>query len=179
MLPWGAPKERSKFPSSVNIDTDIKPGEFVMRTLFAEFTIQVDKKIQAVMAEPLERPLEKSLRKNEDPQFDQLVSSLGSVAEQCLPSILRTLFAWYERQGIEWIVSDYTKSKGDSKGKSDLIGLRSETEFKAEKRDLAIEFIFCMVLIEVLKQLSVHPGHEDLVRYIEDVAFRHFKYRDT
>lgn len=41
VLPWGAPKERARFPSSVNIDTDVKPGEFVMRTLFAEFTIQV------------------------------------------------------------------------------------------------------------------------------------------
>ena len=41
MLPWGAPKERTRFPSTVNIETDIRPGEFVMRTLFAEFTVQV------------------------------------------------------------------------------------------------------------------------------------------
>ena len=32
-----------------------------------------------------------------------------------------------------------------------------------ERRDLAVEFIFCLVFIEVLKQLHVHPGHEDLV----------------
>ena len=53
----------------------------------------------------------------EDGQFDQLLSSFGTVAEHCLPSILKTLFAWYKRQGVEWIVSDYTKGKGDSKGK--------------------------------------------------------------
>ncbi len=53
----------------------------------------------------------------QDAQFDQLLSSFGSVAEHCLPSLLRTLFAWYDRQGVEWIVSDYTKGKGDSKGK--------------------------------------------------------------
>ena len=29
-----------RFPSTVHIETDIKPGEFVMRTLFAEFTVQ-------------------------------------------------------------------------------------------------------------------------------------------
>ena len=51
VLPWGAPRERSRFPSSFNIDTDIRPGEFVMRTLFAEFTVQADKKISAVMEE--------------------------------------------------------------------------------------------------------------------------------
>ena len=65
VLPWGAPKERPRFPGSVNIDVDIRPGEFVMRTLFAEFTVQVERKIQAIMAEPLERPLSKSLQRGE------------------------------------------------------------------------------------------------------------------
>ncbi len=117
MLPWGAPKERPRFPGGFNIDPEVRPGEFVMRTLFAEFTVQVEKKISAVMAEPIERPLAKSLQRGEDAQFDQLLSSFGSVAEHCLPSLLRTLFAWYDRQGVEWTVSDYTKGKGDSKGK--------------------------------------------------------------
>jgi hypothetical protein len=70
-----------------------------------------------VLSEPLERPLSKSLQRGEEAQFDQLLTAFGSVAEHCLPSILRTLFLWYERQGVEWIVSDYTKGKGDSKGK--------------------------------------------------------------
>ena len=32
--------------------TSLKPGEYVMRNLFAEFVIQADKKITTVMAEP-------------------------------------------------------------------------------------------------------------------------------
>lgn len=50
--------------------------------------------------------------------------------------------------------------------------------FVAERRDLAVEFIFCLVLIEVLKQLPFHPGHHDLIGKIEDLAFAHFKYRE-
>ena len=130
------------------------------------------------MVEPLDKALSKSLQRGEDPQFDQLLLAFGTVAEHCLPSLLKTLFAWYERQGVEWIVSDY-KGKGDSKGKSELSGARSELEFVSERRDLAVEFIFCLVLIEVLKQLSVHPGHEDLVQYVENIAFKHFRYRDS
>ena len=67
-----------------------------------------------------ERPLSKSLQRGEDAQFDQLLQSFGSVAEHCLPSLLRTLFAWYDRQGVEWAVqqpADMVKGKGDSKGK--------------------------------------------------------------
>ena len=45
------------------------------------------------------------------------------------------------------MISDYKVGKGDSKGKSELSLARSELEFIAEKRDLAVEFIFCLVLI--------------------------------
>lgn len=56
ILPWGAPKERSRFPSSVNIDTDVRPGEFVMRTLFAEFTIQVSDYITFAVPDVIDSP---------------------------------------------------------------------------------------------------------------------------
>jgi len=59
------------------------------------------------------------------------------------------------------------------------MNVRAETEFRAERRDLAVEFVFCLVLIEVLRQLPVHPGHDELVRHIEVLAFGHFKYRDA
>ncbi|KAF2357084.1 Cell morphogenesis protein N-terminal [Trinorchestia longiramus] len=48
----------------------------------------------------------------------------------------------------------------------------------AERRDLAVDFVLCLVLIEVLKQLAVHPGHDELVHTIEDLAFKHFRHRD-
>lgn len=64
----------------------------------------------------MDKPLSKSLQRGEDPHFDQLLSAFGSVAEHCLPSLLRTLFAWYEIQGVECTISDF-KGKGDSKGK--------------------------------------------------------------
>ena len=54
-LPWGARRERHSFPASVQVDPDLRPGEFVMRTLFAEFTVQAERKIETVMLEPLVR----------------------------------------------------------------------------------------------------------------------------
>ncbi|XP_047109734.1 protein furry [Schistocerca piceifrons] len=176
VLPWGAHKERSPYPPCVNIDMDIRPGEFVMRTIFAEFTVQAERKMEAVMAEPPERPLSKVLQRGEDAQFDQLLTAFGSVAEHCLPSILRALFAWYERQVID--AGGTEQRKTDLKGKSTETTERSEADILQERRDLAVEFIFCLVLIEVLKQLPFHPGQDDLVGYIENLAFKHFKYRE-
>ncbi|PNF32063.1 hypothetical protein B7P43_G05721, partial [Cryptotermes secundus] len=176
VLPWGAHKERYPYPACIHIDMDIRPGEFVMRTLFADFTVQAEKKMEALMAEPLERPLSKVLQRGEDPQFDQLLSSFGSVAEHCLPSILRALFAWYERQMVDGGTTE--QKKVDLKGKSTENVERSEADTLQERRDLAVEFIFCLVLIEILRQLSFHPGQDDLVTYVENLAFKHFKYRE-
>lgn len=55
---------------------------------------------------------------------------------------------------------------------------KSEADLLQERRDLAVEFIFCLMLIEVLRQLPFHPGQDDLVLYIENIAFKHFKYRE-
>ncbi|CAH1110307.1 unnamed protein product [Psylliodes chrysocephalus] len=183
VLPWGAQKERSS--AGHHLEMDLRPGEFVMRNLFADFTLIAEKKIELVMTEPQEKPLSKSLQRGEDPQFDQLLSAFGSVAEHCLPSLLRALFSWYERQMSE--VSNPEQKKSDIKQKS-IINIvagnttetveRSEADIQKEKRDLAVEFIFCLVLIEVLKQMGLHPGHEDLVQYIENLALKHFKHHE-
>lgn len=52
LLPWGVHKERCpNTTAGLNIDMDIRPGEFVMQSLFADFTLQAEKKIEAVMLE--------------------------------------------------------------------------------------------------------------------------------
>ncbi|KAH1002588.1 hypothetical protein HUJ04_008665 [Dendroctonus ponderosae] len=187
LLPWGAQKDRLSHLLMLgqNAEGETRPGEFVMRSLFQEFTILAEKKIESVMTEPQEKPLSKTLQRGEDSQFDQLLSAFGSVAEHCLPSLLKALFSWHERQMSE--VSNPEQKKSDIKQKS-IINIvagnttetpeRSEADIQKEKRDLAVEFIFCLVLIEVLKQLSFHPGHEDLVQYIENLALKHFKHQD-
>ncbi|XP_030765953.1 protein furry isoform X3 [Sitophilus oryzae] len=186
-LPWGAQKDRvvAHLIFVQNTEGETRPGEFVMRNLFQEFTILAEKKIENVMLESQEKPLSKTLQRGEDAQFDQLLSAFGSVAEHCLPSLLRALFSWYERQMAE--ASNPEQKKSDIKQKS-IINIvagnttetpeRSEADIQKEKRDLAVEFIFCLVLIEVLKQLSFHPGHEDLVQYIENLALKHFKHQE-
>ncbi|XP_015783421.1 protein furry [Tetranychus urticae] len=186
-LPWVNKRDRN----NLNLTKDGKPGEFIIKTLFNEFVISTEKKIDFVLTnDTLEKPISKSLQKGEDSVFDQLLIALGSVAEHCLPSLLSTLFAWYDRQLIA--TADYIETKGfkanlsdsQSKGtnKSSSSGCdiyeKSEQLYTLEKRDLCVEFIFCLFLIEVLKQLPLHPGHEDLISHIENLAFKHFKYRE-
>ncbi|XP_057312815.1 protein furry homolog-like [Hydractinia symbiolongicarpus] len=182
MLPWqrgqlAATSTQFDLPLLKSVE-EINPGEYVLQTLFSEFTHLAEKKIDRLMKESFERPLSKSLQRGEDPQFDQLLSSLSSVAEHCLSSLLKTLFMWYERQSRADDGGQKSPSRIKSGSESPRPGSRAsfrEKDFLWERRDLAVEFIFCLVLIEVLKQLSVHPVDDSLIQYIENLAFKHFK----
>ncbi|XP_038055333.1 protein furry homolog-like isoform X2 [Patiria miniata] len=174
-LPWirvnepGLERDPST-TSTIMLDTNVKPGQYVLQSLFAEFTIQAERKIEKIMSEPLESPLAKSLQRGEDPQFDQLLSSLSAVSEHCLPSLLKTLFDWYELQNEDEGARRQKGSSGKSKGEKDYV---------SERRDLAVDFLYCLVLIEVLKQLPLHPVPEKQLNHIETLAFKHFKHRDS
>lgn len=186
-LPWNTNLNRKdRLTSNQPIDKNIRPGEFVLKTLFSEFAVLAEKKIDIVLLqEAPEKPLSKLLQRGEDIIFDQLLSAFGSVAEHCLPSLIRTLFAWYERQlsATQSIIDQNQKNDSQPNSQSKATGKnlnesseKNEIIYLLEKRDLCIEFIFCLFLIEVLKQLPLHPGHEELIIYIESIAFKHFKY---
>lgn len=53
MTPLSWEKRNTAAMSSITIDPELKPGEFVIKSLFAEFAVLAEKKIEVVMAEPL------------------------------------------------------------------------------------------------------------------------------
>uniref|UniRef100_A0A671P224 Furry homolog a (Drosophila) n=1 Tax=Sinocyclocheilus anshuiensis TaxID=1608454 RepID=A0A671P224_9TELE len=155
----------------ISVDPESRPGEYVLKSLFANFTTISERKIRIVMAEPLEKPLVKSLQRGEDPQFDQLISTMSSLAEYCLPSILRTLFDWYKRQnGVDDESYEYRPRSNTND--------EQQKDYLLERRDLAIDFIFSLVLIEVLKQMPLHPVVDGLVHEVINLAFKHFRYKE-
>ncbi|XP_061136619.1 protein furry homolog isoform X5 [Syngnathus typhle] len=158
----------------ISVDPESKPGEYVLKSLFSAFATVSERKIRVIMAEPLEKPLTKSLQRGEDPQFDQLISTMSSLAEYCLPSILRTLFDWYKRQnGPEEELREY-RPRANAKSRND----EQQRDYLLERRDLAIDFIFSLALIEVLKQMPLHPVLDGSVNEIITLAFKHFRYKE-
>uniref|UniRef100_A0A6G1S3B7 Protein furry n=1 Tax=Aceria tosichella TaxID=561515 RepID=A0A6G1S3B7_9ACAR len=55
--------------------------------------------------------------------------------------------------------------------------LSKRLEF-TKARKILIEYAFCQALIEIFGKLYLHPGHEDLIGQIENIAFEHFNYED-
>lgn len=53
LLPWTSIKERTQQSVNPTADADIRPGEFVMRILFADFTVIAERRIESVLTEPV------------------------------------------------------------------------------------------------------------------------------
>uniref|UniRef100_A0A3Q3KBQ7 Furry homolog a (Drosophila) n=1 Tax=Monopterus albus TaxID=43700 RepID=A0A3Q3KBQ7_MONAL len=150
----------------ITIDPESKPGEYVLKSLFANFTTMSERKIRIIMAEPLV-----SLQRVTD---WSLINTMSSLAEFCLPSILRTLFDWHKRQnGLEEESYEY-RPRANTKSRND----EQQKDYLLERRDLAIDFIFSLVLIEVLKQMPLHPVLDSLVNEVINLAFKHFTYKE-
>ncbi|XP_055625091.1 protein furry isoform X2 [Toxorhynchites rutilus septentrionalis] len=186
LLPWNTHNRSSIISASVSATIDmmaandgtLRPGEIVMRTLFADFTVQAEKKIEIVMLESSDKNLAKLLQRGEDNQFDQLLQALGSVAEHCLPSLLKALLAWHRHQICDGdIKRDYKRFETERQAAATAKS-SNDLEFQLQRREAAVEFIFCLALIEILRQFSFHPGHDDMVKNIENLAFRQFKYKE-
>ncbi|KAK2488745.1 hypothetical protein MC885_006369, partial [Smutsia gigantea] len=55
-VPPVAATQREKGPPTmlpISVDPDSKPGEYVLKSLFVNFTTQAERKIRIIMAEPL------------------------------------------------------------------------------------------------------------------------------
>lgn len=251
---------------------DPKPATFIARKLFSDFVQLANKKIELILAqEERDKPIFKSLQRDEDPIYDQILEALGAIGEYCLPSSLKIFIDWYHHQlDVEEHVqkklaslidsqqqqqqqllqqntcdlhhpSDYcgspcnnestfvsnsslirspTPSSPDTSNQTISVtstlaleyqspsltvvtdphsssaantststatnvssnSLNEDSKNTIEKlelvktRKLLIEYTFCQALIEIFNQLYLHPGHEDLIGQIENIAFDHFKY---
>uniref|UniRef100_A0A182NNI5 Cell morphogenesis protein N-terminal domain-containing protein n=1 Tax=Anopheles dirus TaxID=7168 RepID=A0A182NNI5_9DIPT len=159
-------------------DGTLRPGEIVMRTLFTDFTVQAEKKIESVMLDGSDKNLPKLLQRGEDYQFDQLLQALGSVAEHCLPSLLKALLAWHKHQICDKNIKRDLQTGASSAAHHPTAKTGLDLEYQLLRREAAVEFIFCLALIEILRQFNFHPGHDDITKQIENLAFRQFKYKE-
>ncbi len=84
-----------------------------------------------------------------------------------------------ENIALQWNSPVFSSLHRDAPDSSYPPSNSRDKAYLVERQELAIEFIFCMVLIEVLSKLTVHPVPESFVHTIEDYAFKHFKLQES
>lgn len=121
--------------------------------------------------------MNKSIKRCDDAYLENLLRTLGSVSEVCLPSILDALVKWYEdqinsRQRVTKLVNSLLNLVKP-------IIYFSENKERTEKALLTINYLFCIILIELLPQLHFHPTDcQQYVNYILNLSFREIAKAD-
>ncbi|CAD6188446.1 unnamed protein product [Caenorhabditis auriculariae] len=163
-LPWGGVKIVALTPLEFNQPSGSFVGQAILLDMFNLF----NRKLTAVVEdEPLEKLLNKTLQRGGDPYFDNLCRALNGICEVCLPSVLQVLLKWYEHME-ENLSATMTSTT-----------LTNENRLKLAKKLLAVNYLFCLVLIEILPQLEFHAvSCENFVRKLLDICFRNIQYKD-
>ncbi|CAH8639752.1 unnamed protein product [Heterobilharzia americana] len=190
-----------------------KPGEWAMQVLLRQLTSLARSKIEKALEDRQETNLVKSMKLNEDPAYEQLISAFGVVAEFSLPSLVSTLSLWYRSQHSSGkyyqlhqrhcftspsksneVISTATQHLSEDSNHSFeshpntslyIASLPKSYHLTSpdasvlfERRDLAIDIIFCHTMLAILRQLPFHPGHNDVIELILEQCFRRFNYRE-
>ncbi|KJH50768.1 hypothetical protein DICVIV_03115 [Dictyocaulus viviparus] len=159
-LPWGLPKVVPIAVLDYNLPTGSFAGQSVLLDLFGLF----ERKLQSIVEEePVEKLINKTLQRGGDPYFDNLCHTLHGISELCLPSVINALIKWHQEM--------------EQKIKNDLTS--SNENRVLVKKLLAANYLFCIVLIEILPQVEFHLSTcEQQVKYILDRSFVQIQYKD-
>ncbi|EYC42272.1 hypothetical protein Y032_0537g3116 [Ancylostoma ceylanicum] len=159
-LPWGLPKVVPVIALDYGLPTGSFAGQSVLMDLFSLF----ERKLQTVTEEePIEKLLNKSLQRGGDPYFDNLCRTLHGISELCLPSVINALIGWHQRMELK--INEAMNPTSDNR--------------MSVKKLLAVNYLFCIVLIEILPQVEFHLcACEQQVKYLLDSSFQQVQYKD-
>ncbi|CAB3401270.1 unnamed protein product [Caenorhabditis bovis] len=163
-LPWGGTRMVALGP----LDLTQTSGSFVGQSVLLDLFNIFERKLHSVVTdEPLEKLLNKTLQRGGDPYFDNLCQTLYGVSEACLPTVLKILLSWHEKY-VENLSAQINTQTSNS-----------ESRQKLTKKLLAVNYLFCLVLIEILPQVEFHMAQCDSqIRKILDICFKNVQYRD-
>jgi hypothetical protein len=164
-----------------------------MNLIMFNFVQLSSKKLEKIVnGEKRDRRLKDCFQRNDDLQLDKLLMTMNSVAEQCLPSLTRTLLIWHESQmsNLSYLKQQMPHSEFNAfsltattkitlKTKQLVNQAKIENEILDERKELVIHSLLCVALIEILKQLPFHPGNDDLLNYIIDLCFKRFLSKEN
>jgi Cell morphogenesis N-terminal len=156
------------------------PSDYALHAIFIRFARSAEMKIELFMKEPLERdpPLPQTMGPGVDPNFEDILNSLGRVAEKHAKQVLDSIMRWRRSQN-ESVSSDVarrhmTQSPGTSRG----VRVQDAHSLLTERKSLAAIYIMCRALISVVQSLPKDALGETTGYSLEETMFDQFKKPD-
>lgn len=153
------------------------PSDFALHAVFIRFADLAEQKIETFLRLPLDQepPLAQSMGNSVDPKFDDILLSLGKIAQKHAKPVIDSIMRWRRSQnenvGSEIITVHTTRSPtlGRTIRMHDIPGLLNE------RKSLASIYIMCRALIAVLQSLPKDALGDAMGYHLEETIFDQFR----
>lgn len=156
------------------------PSDYALHAVFMQFATSAETKIDRFLREALDHDplLLNFMGPGVDPKFDEVLQSLGKIAQKHAKPIIDSIMRWRRTQndnvGLDIIRLHTTKSPTATRNvrSHDFIALLNE------RKSLASIYIMCRALIAVLRSISKDALGEPTGFTLEETTFEQFKQPD-
>jgi hypothetical protein len=156
------------------------PSDYALHAIFIRFASSAEMKIEHFLKEPLERDLllPQLMGPGVDSKFDNILNSLGRIAEKHVKPVLDSIMRWRRSQndvvGSDVTRRHMTQSPVTSRG----VRVQDAHFLLTERKSLAAIYIMCRALIAVVQSLPKDALGETTGYGLEETIFDQFKKPD-
>lgn len=182
---FGGSVARIDTPPSSDVEEKIvldprTPSEFALHAVFIRFAASAEDKIEKFLKEPLEREssLAKFMGPGVDPNFDDLLQSLGRIAIKSTKPVVDSIMRWRKTQ-VENVSGDIIRYHSSSITPYGRVTRPQEMiNILNERKNLASIYIMCRALIIVVRSIPKDALSDAMGHNLEDMTFDQLKRPD-
>ncbi|KAH7922710.1 hypothetical protein BV22DRAFT_1197227 [Leucogyrophana mollusca] len=185
MPAFGAPVSRSESPTAMDEDEKVPPGprtpsDYALHAVFIRFATLAEAKMDVFLRESLDNEplLSDFMGPTLDEKFDDLLRSLGKIAQKHAKPVIDSIMRW-RRSHNESISSDILKYHAShSPPWNRGARVQEPSGILNERKSLASIYITCRALIAVLQMISKDALGDATGYSLEETTFEQFKKPD-
>ncbi|KAH9891700.1 cell morphogenesis N-terminal-domain-containing protein [Cubamyces lactineus] len=156
------------------------PSDYALHAIFIRFAASAESHIDEFLRLPLDRDphLEDYMGPGVDEKFDDMLSSLGKVAQRHAKPIIDSVMRWRKSQNEPASQDVVHHHLSQSPSAPRVLRIPDVPQALHERKRLASAYIMCRALIAVTRSISKDGLPEAIGHNLEELIFEQFKRHD-
>ncbi|KAJ7063490.1 cell morphogenesis N-terminal-domain-containing protein [Mycena amicta] len=154
------------------------PSDYALHAVFIRFAASCEAKIDVFLKEPFDHEplLADFMGPGVDPKFDDVLDSLGKIAQKHTKAVVDSIMRW-RRSQTENVGSDVIRTHTQSPSPA-RVRMNDVPALLNERKSLASIYVMCRALIAVLQSISKDALGETMGYSLEETTFEQFRKPD-
>ncbi|KAJ7905688.1 cell morphogenesis N-terminal-domain-containing protein [Mycena olivaceomarginata] len=155
------------------------PSDYALHAVFIRFATAAEGKIDVFLRESFDHEplLPDTMGPGVDPKFDDILDSLGKIAQKHTKPVVDSIMRW-RRSQTENVGSDVIRAHMAQSPSPSRVRINDVPGLLNERKSLASIYVMCRALIAVLQSISKDALGETMGYSLEETTFEQFRKPD-